>query len=102
MEYIKGLFTNYVLICAVSGWFAAQFIKCARYIFKNHRFDFAILMSSGGMPSSHSATVSSMVIATARNCGTDSVELALSAIPHLSLCTMRQESDVPLVNRQRF
>lgn len=80
MEYIKGLFTNYVLICAVSGWFAAQFIKCARYIFKNHRFDFAILMSSGGMPSSHSATVSSMVIATARNCGTDSVELALSAI----------------------
>ena len=26
MEYIVGIFTNYVLICAFIGWFGAQFI----------------------------------------------------------------------------
>lgn len=80
MEFLTGLFNNYVLICAAIGWFAAQFIKCVRYIVKNHRFDFMILMSSGGMPSSHSATVSAMVIATARACGTHTTEFALTVI----------------------
>ncbi len=80
MNYIIGLITNYVLVCAVAGWFAAQFIKCTRYIIKNKRFDFAILMSSGGMPSSHSATVCAVVTATAKICGTNSAEFALAFI----------------------
>ncbi|MBQ8250167.1 MAG: divergent PAP2 family protein [Clostridia bacterium] len=80
MEFLTGIFTNYILVCAVAGWFSAQLIKCVRYILKNHRFDFMIIMSSGGMPSSHSATVSAMVIATARACGTDTVEFALAAV----------------------
>ena len=45
MEYIVGIFTNYVLICAFIGWFGAQFIKCFAYIIKNHSFNFAVLMS---------------------------------------------------------
>ena len=80
MDYIKGIFTNYVLICAIIGWFAAQAIKCVRYVVKNKRFDFALLMSSGGMPSSHSATVSAVVVATAKLCGTGSPEFALAFI----------------------
>ena len=80
MNYLTGLIANYVLICAVAGWFAAQFIKCTRYIVKNKRFDFAILMSSGGMPSSHSSTVCAVVVATARVCGTSSPEFALAFI----------------------
>ena len=80
MDYIKGIFTNYVLICAIIGWFAAQAIKCVRYVVKNKRFDFAVLMSSGGMPSSHSATVSAVVVATAKLCGTGSPEFALAFI----------------------
>ncbi len=80
MNYITGLLFNYVLVCAVAGWFTAQFIKCTRYIVKNKRFDFAILMSSGGMPSSHSSTVCAVVVATARVCGTSSAEFALAFI----------------------
>lgn len=80
MDYIKGIFTNYILICAVIGWFSAQAIKCVRYIVKNKRFDFAVLMSSGGMPSSHSATVSAVVVATAKLCGAGSPEFALAFI----------------------
>ena len=80
MDYITGLVTNYVLVCAIVGWFVAQFIKCTRYIVKNKRFDFAILMSSGGMPSSHSSTVCAMVTATARASGTGAPEFALALI----------------------
>ena len=80
MEYIKGIFTNYIFICAVVGWFLAQAIKCVRYIVKNGKFDFAVLMSSGGMPSSHSATVCATVTAAAKLCGTASGEFALAFI----------------------
>ena len=80
MEYIRGIFTNYIFICAIIGWFLAQAIKCVRYIVRNKRFDFAVLMSSGGMPSSHSATVCAVVAAAAKLCGTGSPEFALAFI----------------------
>lgn len=80
VEYIKGIFTNYVLICAFIGWFSAQFIKCAVYVIRNHRFNFAVLMSSGGMPSSHSATVCAMVTAAAKLEGTKSIFFALAFV----------------------
>ncbi len=80
MDYVIGFFTNYLLLCALAGWFSAQLIKCVRYIIKNRNFDFRIIMSSGGMPSSHSATVCSLVVATAKVNGTNSVEFALAFI----------------------
>ena len=80
MEYIKDLFTNYVLICSFAAWFAAQFFKCLRDVIKHKKFDFRIVMASGGMPSSHSATVCALVVATAKLCGANSVEFALAFI----------------------
>lgn len=80
MDYVISFFTNYWLVCAFAGWFTAQFIKCGRYIIKNRRFDFALLMSSGGMPSSHSATVCALVSATAKVRGTNSAEFAFAFI----------------------
>jgi acid phosphatase family membrane protein YuiD len=80
MNFLKGLFSNYVLICAFIGWFGAQFIKCVSFVIRNRRFNFAVLMSSGGMPSSHSATVCAMVCATGKVSGPDSVLFALSFV----------------------
>lgn len=80
MDYVIGFFTNYVLVCAFIGWFGAQFIKCVTYVVRHHSFNFAVLMASGGMPSSHSATVSSLVVATARIYGTNSVGFALAFV----------------------
>ena len=80
MDYIKGFFTNYVLVCAFIGWFGAQFIKCVAYIAKNRSFSFSVVMSSGGMPSSHSATVCAMVVATAKLYGTKSLGFALAFV----------------------
>ena len=80
MDFILGILKNYVLVCAVAGWFVAHFIKCGRYVAKNKKFNIAVLMSSGGMPSSHSSTVCAMVTATARACGTSAPEFALAFI----------------------
>ncbi|MBE6610978.1 MAG: divergent PAP2 family protein [Ruminococcaceae bacterium] len=80
MNYVTDFFTNYILVCAFSGWFGAQFIKCIRYIVRHKSFNFAVLMASGGMPSSHSATVCALVVATAKLEGTKSVAFALAFV----------------------
>lgn len=80
MDYVLGLFKNYVLLCAIVGWFGAQAIKCTRYIIKNKKFNFAVIMSSGGMPSSHSATVCALVVAVGRCIGTQTAEFALATV----------------------
>lgn len=72
--------TNYILVCAFAGWFGAQAVKCIRYVIKNRRFNFSILTSSGGMPSSHSATVCAMVVAAARLEGTGSAVFAVAFV----------------------
>lgn len=43
--------------CALGGWLVASVIKMAIAAWQTHEFDFVYLISTGGMPSSHSATV---------------------------------------------
>ena len=66
MKTISNLFTNYVLICALTGWFSAQFLKAVFVYFRTNKFEPERLIGSGGMPSSHSAMVCAMTIAIAR------------------------------------
>ena len=46
--------------CGCGGWIVASFIKMLIAAWKTHEFDFVYLVSTGGMPSSHSATVSGL------------------------------------------
>lgn len=46
--------------CGLGGWFVASLIKMTIAAWKTHEFDFEYLVSTGGMPSSHSATVSAL------------------------------------------
>lgn len=71
---------NVVLIISVISWVLAQVIKTLLYVIKNKKFDAERLMGAGGMPSSHSATVCSMAIATSRVCGITSTEFALAMV----------------------
>ncbi len=80
MKYVFDILENYVLICAVAGWFSAQFIKCASYFIRNHKLSWSVIMASGGMPSSHSSTVSALVTSTIKLCGLNSVEFALAFV----------------------
>lgn len=77
---------NYVLITALCGSFLAQFIKVILNLFIFHRFIPERMWGAGGMPSSHSATVCAMVVATGRYCGVNSTEFAIAAV--LSIIVM--------------
>lgn len=46
--------------CGLGGWIVASLIKSALAWRKTHTFDFAYLLRTGGMPSSHSAAVSAL------------------------------------------
>lgn len=55
---------NFPLICAGSAWILAQIIKVFTGIFKQRKFSIvALLWGSGGMPSSHTASVCALVCA---------------------------------------
>ncbi|OQX64543.1 MAG: hypothetical protein B6I38_05345 [Anaerolineaceae bacterium 4572_5.1] len=49
---------NPVLLAALLSWFLAQAVKIPIYYFQNGKWNFALIVASGGMPSSHSALVS--------------------------------------------
>ena len=88
MDTIQSLVSNYPLMCAVAGWFVAQIFKISTNLLKNRRFGIVMaLFETGGMPSSHSATVSALATACGIEYGLQSVEFAVAII--LSSIVMR-------------
>ena len=78
----------YIIICAGTAWFLAQFLKVFTGIFKVRKFSVAdLLFGTGGMPSSHSASVCALVSACAIKEGPDSAAFAISLV--LALIVMR-------------
>lgn len=55
--------------CGLGGWVVASLIKMLLAAWKTHEFDFVYLVSTGGMPSSHSATVSALAFGIGYECG---------------------------------
>lgn len=80
MEYIKELASNKALIAAFVAWFTAQFIKIIINLIQEKKLDFGLIMSSGGMPSSHSATVCALCVAMARIYSLSSPIFAISVV----------------------
>ena len=80
MNWIESLLLNQVLISSILAWAAAQIIKAVLFAIMNRRFDITRLFGDGGMPSCHSATVTSMAVSSAIVCGFASPLFALSAI----------------------
>ncbi len=78
---IQDLITNYYLISAISGWFIAQIIKIFTGFFKEQKFSLkAMLFGTGGMPSSHTATVASLCTACAIGEGFNSAAFAIAVV----------------------
>ena len=67
-----GMLTGNVIIdCALLAWFLAQLIKVILELVLLRRFDVKRFVSSGGMPSSHSALVVAAATAIGRLYGFD-------------------------------
>ena len=72
------LFSNRVLTAALTSWALAQIIKIPLEYIRTRRWNWALLFSAGGMPSSHSALVAASAHATGLYMGFDSPVFALA------------------------
>ena len=86
MTWLKELVTNPFLITSCSSWFIAQLIKVIINFFVTKKLDWERLVGDGGMPSGHSATVSSLAVFAALRCGCGSFEFAVCAILAIIVC----------------
>lgn len=90
---VKNFFGNYMLVSAMVAWLIAQIIKIFTGLYKDGRMSLKnILFSTGGMPSSHSATVLALTMAAALEYGLGSSAFAICAI--LSMVVMIDASGV--------
>ena len=77
---MKTILDNRVLLAASTAWLVAQLLKTIYELVRYRKLRFNRLVSSGGMPSSHSALVSSLAAATGRVTGVDSVLFAITVV----------------------
>ena len=86
MTWLKELVTNPFLITSCSSWFIAQVIKVIINFCVTKKLVWERLFGDGGMPSGHSATVSSLAVFAALRCGCGSFEFAVCAILAIVVC----------------
>jgi hypothetical protein len=75
---LKAIFSNKVLILALIAWSLAQLLKLPLEYLRTRRWNWSLLISVGGMPSSHSALIASITHAIGLYLGFDSPLFALS------------------------
>ena len=74
---LGALFQNQELIAGLIAWLIAQVIKLPLDYFRTRKWNWALLITTGGMPSSHSALVTSTVFAIGLYNGFDDPLFAL-------------------------
>ncbi len=78
---MQDLITNYYLISAMSAWLLAQILKIFTGFFKEQKFSLkTMFFGTGGMPSSHTATVAALSTSCAIGEGFDSAIFAISVV----------------------
>jgi len=86
MNWFQELITNPFLITGISSWLIAQVLKTIIHAVINRKLDFGRLMGDGGMPSGHSATVTSLMVMTGLQLGTGSFEFAIAFLLATIVC----------------
>lgn len=76
--FMRDLWQNRVLLSAATGWAAAQILKTIVHGLLEGEWKLERMVGSGGMPSSHAATVCALVTAAAYNYGPNSFEFTIS------------------------
>lgn len=71
---------NTVVLISFSAWAVAQLAKVLVVLLSQKELNFRYFVSSGGMPSAHSATVCALATAIAGLYGFDSVSFAIAVV----------------------
>lgn len=86
MTWLKDMFTNPFAMTALSSWLLAQIIKTTQHLIRYKKFDPGRIFGDGGMPSGHSATVSSLATISGLLRGFGSFEFAISFVLMIIVC----------------
>jgi len=86
MSWFTDLITNPFLLTSLSGWAVAQVLKVVINAVVYKKYDWKRLFGDGGMPSGHSATVSSLACITGLVYGLGSFEFAFTCILAIIVC----------------
>ena len=77
---MEALLQNRILIAAGIAWAVSQISKTILHTIINGKLDWSRLKGDGGMPSSHSASVTALAVATGMVCGIDSPFFAITVV----------------------
>jgi uncharacterized protein len=80
MQNFGDILTNRVLLVSFAATLIAQFLKVIIELVRYRKFNFRVLVGTGGMPSSHSALVTALATGVGLTLGWGSVEFAMSVI----------------------
>ena len=86
MNWLLELLTNPFLLTSLSSWFVAQVLKTIIHAIETQKLDFERLIGDGGMPSGHSATVTSLSAFCGLSFGFGSFQFAVTAILAIIVC----------------
>ena len=88
LDLLIDLASNFSLACAVAAWLTAQLLKVVTGVFRMKKFSVVeMFFGTGGMPSSHTAAVTSLACSIAIRQGLGSASFAICAI--LAMIVMR-------------
>ncbi len=80
MKFFNDLLSNEIFVSAAVAWFVAQILKTLIHAFLTKDLDLERMYGSGGMPSSHSSTVTALATSCYFMHGAGSSEFAISVI----------------------
>ena len=86
MNYAAKFLTNPFILTPLGSWAEAQILKTVIHAVVNKKFDINRLFGDGGMPSGHSATVTSLAAITGLVKGFDTYEFAVSFVLAVIVC----------------
>ena len=78
--FFNDLINNRILWVAILAWFVAQLIKVLIELVQTRKISILLLVSSGGMPSSHTSFVIAMTMGVGIQQGFDSALFAIAAV----------------------
>ncbi|HLO49714.1 MAG TPA: divergent PAP2 family protein [Kamptonema sp.] len=79
-EISSNVLHNQVLVVALCACLVAQVLKVPIELIKNRKFNLRYLVTTGGMPSAHSAFVGALAAGVGQTVGWDSPEFAIALI----------------------
>ena len=80
MQDLCDIFNNRVLLVALVACFVAQGLKLIVEVIKHQKVDLRVLVTTGGMPSAHSALVTALAAGVGQTIGWSSPDFAVAAV----------------------